>query len=177
MNDLELLTLAKAGEAEAVAEVGRRYEPLVRSLARDCPQQELEDVLQEGRLALLVAIDRYDPTRGVSFGTFAQAVCRHRMASYLAGVRRDVQVDEWAIGNLESALPSPEDVLVGREAVAETMRLAKSIMSNLEYRVWRLKVDGCSYQEIKVILDLTDKSINNALHRARHKLKRIQDER
>ena len=99
------------------------------------------------------------------------------MASYLAGVRRDVQVDEWAISNLESALPSPEDVLVGREAVAETMRLAKSIMSNLEYRVWRLKVDGCSYQEIKVILDLTDKSINNALHRARHKLKRIQDER
>lgn len=174
----DLLAAAKGGDPEAIAEVGRRYEPLVRSLARDCPPQEAEDVLQEGRLALLKAIEHYDPTRGVSFGTFAQTVCRHRMAAYLARTKRDLPVDEWALSVLEDDTPGPEDVLVSREALAETMRLARSLMSDMEYKVWRLKVDGYNYQEIKVILDLDDdKSINNALARARRKLKRTGHER
>ncbi|MBO4535001.1 MAG: sigma-70 family RNA polymerase sigma factor [Clostridia bacterium] len=173
----ELLLAAKGGDPEAIAEVGRRYEPLVRSLARDCPPQEAEDVLQEGRLALLVAIEHFDPQRGVSFGTFAQTVCRHRMAAYVARTQRDLSVDEWAISALEDATPGPEDLLLTQETLAETMRLAREVLSDMEYRVWRLRVDGYNYQEIKVISGLEDKSINNALTRARRKLKRTGHER
>jgi RNA polymerase sigma-B factor len=49
-----------------------RYLPLARHLARRYPSgREGEDVLQVASLALLKAIDRFDPDRGAAFTSFA----------------------------------------------------------------------------------------------------------
>ncbi len=174
----ELLSLAKAGDPAAVAEVESRYEPLLHALSRGCPPEEIEDVMQEGRLGVLVAIERFDPTRGVSFGTFAQAVCRHRIATYLKNTRHDVSAEEWAVDGLADSTPGPEDVWLSKETLAETKRLAKEVLSDKEYKIWRLRVDGYGYDEIRTLLALdNDKTINNALQRARRKLIRTAYER
>ena len=63
----------RAGDTEARDELVRRYLPLVRALARRhayCGER-LDDLVQVGSLALVVAIDRYDPDRGGSLATFA----------------------------------------------------------------------------------------------------------
>ena len=52
-----------------------RHLPLVRSIAhRLCPRlrrAEFEDVISAGTIGLIEAVDRYDPERGVPFGSFA----------------------------------------------------------------------------------------------------------
>jgi RNA polymerase sigma-B factor len=49
-----------------------RYLPLARHLARRYPAGgDEEDLMQVASLALLKAIDRYDPSRGIAFSTFA----------------------------------------------------------------------------------------------------------
>jgi RNA polymerase sigma factor for flagellar operon FliA len=53
-----------------------RYMPLVRSIARRLSTKlprhyDLDDLISDGIVGLLAAIDRFDPTRGVKFETFA----------------------------------------------------------------------------------------------------------
>ena len=49
-----------------------RFMPLARHLARRCPSgDEREDVLQVASLALVKAVDRFDPERGAAFTSFA----------------------------------------------------------------------------------------------------------
>jgi RNA polymerase sigma-B factor len=53
-------------------ELFERYEPLARKLARRYAGREpFEDLLQVARLALLKAIDRFDPERGTAFSSLA----------------------------------------------------------------------------------------------------------
>lgn len=70
----ELLCLYAETRDPAVREdVMRRFLPLARSLARRYrgSTEQLEDLLQVASLALLKALDRYDPERGKSFVAFA----------------------------------------------------------------------------------------------------------
>ncbi|MBC7544280.1 MAG: sigma-70 family RNA polymerase sigma factor [Candidatus Sericytochromatia bacterium] len=58
------------------SETVTRYLPLVRSIARRISTKlprhyDLDDLVSDGIVGLLAAIDRFDPTRGVKFETFA----------------------------------------------------------------------------------------------------------
>lgn len=54
----------------------QRYMPLVRSIARRIASRlprhyDLDDLISDGMVGLLSAVDRFDPSRGVKFETFA----------------------------------------------------------------------------------------------------------
>ncbi len=60
------------GDPAKREELATRYLPLARHLARRYRgRAELDDLEQVASLALLKAIDRFDPTRGLEFSTFA----------------------------------------------------------------------------------------------------------
>jgi RNA polymerase sigma-B factor len=60
------------------------YEPLARKLARKFARshRDEEDCCQVARLAMLRALDRYDPSRGVKFTTFAWATVTGELKRY-----------------------------------------------------------------------------------------------
>lgn len=64
---------ARAGDARAQEELISRLLPLVQSTARRFRTEGLDqaDLLQEGIVGLLRALQRYDPERGVPFGAYA----------------------------------------------------------------------------------------------------------
>jgi len=54
--------------------------------------QILSDLVQEGNLGLLTAVDRFDHTRGVRFCTYAAWWIRHRMSRSLSDMGRPLRV-------------------------------------------------------------------------------------
>jgi RNA polymerase primary sigma factor len=69
----DLVRRAQAGDAAARERLIGRLLPLVSSVARRFRTEGLEqtDLMQEGIVGLLRALERYDPERGVPFGAYA----------------------------------------------------------------------------------------------------------
>ena len=59
-----------------------------------CRDSAREDLVQEGQIGLLLAIDRYDPSRGTRFSTYAAFWMRAYMLRYLERHRSQVQGGE-----------------------------------------------------------------------------------
>ena len=73
--DIELATAAQAGDTAARFELLNKYERLCHKLARKfgftASNHDHEDLVQEGRIGLLKAVDSYDESHGASFMTWA----------------------------------------------------------------------------------------------------------
>jgi RNA polymerase sigma factor (sigma-70 family) len=77
----DLVRRAQAGDIEARERLIGRLLPLVSSLARRFRAEGLDqtDLIQEGIVGLLRALDRYDPERGVPFAAYATWWIRHSL--------------------------------------------------------------------------------------------------
>jgi RNA polymerase sigma-B factor len=80
------------GDQSARAELCRRFAPLARKLAARyrSPNEPLEDLVQVASLGLIGAIDRFDPSRGISFTAFA-------VPTILGELKRHFRSTGWAV--------------------------------------------------------------------------------
>jgi RNA polymerase primary sigma factor len=71
--EVRLARSARSGDAKAREQLIEANVPLVVGIARRyrCEGMEFEDLVQEGILGLIAAVDRFDPDRGCRFGTYA----------------------------------------------------------------------------------------------------------
>ena len=80
-----LCALAQAGDAVAREQLFERNMGFVRKLAREIHRQtgesglDVDDLVQEGCIGLLSAVDRFDATRGMKFLTYAAPAIRNAM--------------------------------------------------------------------------------------------------
>ena len=82
----ELALAFQLGDIGAGAELLRNVEGLIRHQASKMCRDDslLEDLLQEGRAAILAAAGKYDAERGALFSTYALPRIRMAMVEYLA---------------------------------------------------------------------------------------------
>jgi RNA polymerase sigma-B factor len=119
--DQSLLERHQLERSEATRDaLVKRYLPLAQHLARRYPAGgEQEDLMQVASMGLLKAIDRYDPSRGIAFSSFAVPTILGELKRYFRdhgwSVRppRDVQ-------ELSGRLASAADTLTGRLRRAPT---------------------------------------------------------
>lgn len=75
MTELELIASAKAGNKRAMAEIIKKYEPLIHKTARKygwmAPNHSYDDLIQEGRIGIYKAVHKFQPERGYVFMTLA----------------------------------------------------------------------------------------------------------
>ena len=73
------------GDEESRARLIESYQPLVfkAALRFRVSEPALLDIIQEGTIGLIEAVERYDHTRGVAFSLFAYHRIRGRMISYM----------------------------------------------------------------------------------------------
>lgn len=86
MTNEQLVIRIKAGEdvAENMEQLFKQVRRFIHAIAwRYQESGEMEDLGQEGYLALYPAIDGYDPERGAKFLTYAEYHIRQRMTRYL----------------------------------------------------------------------------------------------
>ncbi len=175
-DDESLVALARENNEEAFAVLVTRCSGMLKTLSAQLCRGILdpEDLAQEGLLGLLSAVQTYRPSETVTFRTYAYTCMRNRMVSALrrrSGVEAESTIEEDE-PSIASAGYDPASVLVRQEEVQQLQTRLQRDLTSLEYRVLMAHLSGYSYREIAERLELTEKSVDNALQRLRRKLTR-----
>lgn len=175
LTDNEVISLINNGEYENLQIIFDRYLPLIVKTAKKySAESEVEDAVQEATFALYSAVKSFDEKKS-SFSAFA-SVCIER--AVIAHLRKDTlqrNIPRGLITPIEDVEikveTSPESIFIEKEAyeaLADNIRLE---LSNMEYRVLQLFLDGQSYRQIAKAMNISEKSVDNALARIRKKIK------
>ncbi len=171
--DEELAALAKDGDHVANDLLLERHAGLVRRCARKffLIGGETEDLVQEGMIGLLGAIRGYDEGKGKSFHGFAYLCVLSRLRDVVktASKKKGVAMLPLDIEMVETGL-SPVDLLILEEEEKELRKKMSKALSDFEFKVTTMYVDGMTYAEICEMTGKPTKSVDNALQRSKKKL-------
>lgn len=191
MPDEEVVRYAQDGMDDAVDHLLLKYEKLVFVWTRPYFLQgaEDDDLLQEGMIGLYKAIRDFTPGSS-SFWSFAKLCIIRNVISAIKGTTRqkhiplnqytslhkpiyDVEGDRTLMEVLtNNKVDDPEKLVIDRERLYHTQRHIKKVLSEFEYKVFRLYINGLTYKEMAARLGTHTKSIDNALCRIKLKIQR-----
>lgn len=179
LTDEELVALFREGEKYAGEVLLVRYKNTVRAVARRffLVGGDTEDLVQEGMCGLYSAMISFEG--GSGFDRYAYACIKNRIRDAVkkscsnknSALNRSLPFLEDGDG-LAAEQFSPEEALIGSETANEFSEIMKSSLSEMEYRAIRMYIDGAPISEISASLGSTYKQTDNALMRAKHKLRR-----
>ena len=190
ISDEQLVLSAQSGNASAFTEIIKRFIPLVNSRASSYFSEGLdpEDLAQEGMIGLLRAVRCYSKEKGASFKTFALlcvnrsiiSAVRHSLscakipASTLLSINSEKDSNLLSVEEtIDANVRNPEDIVISADNTNTIYDNFGKYLSKLEYKVFVLYLIGCSYDVIAQKLSLDRKSVDNALCRAKDKLKKV----
>ncbi len=178
-----LLRLYRDGDENAFDRLVQYYMPLIDSMIGRCyeglsPYYERDDVLQFALIALSKAALTYRSEQNkVTFGLYAKICIGNALISKMRSARKR-HVEIFPIEGIFN-MADPEDIsksIVERESFGELSELIAVTLSGFENEVFGLYASGYSSSEIAKKLNKTEKSVDNAIFRARKKLKSVLNE-
>ena len=178
----ELLSMIKnsASADFAFSELLARYTPLLRARVGmySFSESELPEAMQEASIALHSAAMTYDSEKcdGVTFGLYAGVCISNRIKSLLRKNARENK-DAEVISDTER-IPSGHDLeraIATRDLCERVMRIAKGLLSEFEFEVFRLGFEKYSTKDIAAELGKTAKSVDNAKWRISQRLRESRE--
>lgn len=190
----ELVLLAQKGNNEALERILYMYRGFIRYVCQKyyLKDGDHQDLLQEASIGLLEAIKAYDYNTKVKFRNFAFICIKRELDSVVSRSNRKkrqilnnaipiyayVEEENSRYGSdyfsgenlMKSDKDTPEAALLAREALQELVSFLQSELTNLEQQVLFLRMEGRSYREITMILDIQAKAVDNAIQRIRRKV-------
>ena len=176
--DKKLAALFKSGDDRAFNELVFRHIGTIGHIASrfSAGGYEHSDFVQEGLLGLMSACLSYNETENDSFKSYMSLVVERRFISIIRRLSAKKSIPDSAtvqyesIGdNIEDKSQSPEELVQCREQLDQLLKQLKSKLSPREYQTLTLFVSGMSYKSISQKLGISEKSVDNALQRARKK--------
>lgn len=195
LSDEALLRQLRAGDAAIMDYVLDKYKPLVRKKtnAMFLIGGDTDDLIQEGMIGLFKAVRDYDCGRDASFYTFADlCISRQMYTAVQASQRlkhtplntyvsldshgrmeedRDPETQTLAELLADKTGRNPEELFLDKERVAYLEKRIATELSELERQVLDLYITGMSYTQIAKVLRRSEKATENALTRAKQKIR------
>lgn len=138
---------------------------------------EKEDLIQEGMIGLYKAIRHFSEEKG-SFKSFAKTCIENQIVEAIRKTNRQknmilkgsISLEKDGVENL---LPTEnlEEYLIEKENKQERFRKINELLTSLEKKVLEKYLDGFSYNQISQTLNISSKSVDNAITRIKIKLK------
>lgn len=196
MLDEEVIDDARSGDVPALEYLINKYKSFVRAKARTyfLIGADREDIIQEGMIGLYKAIRDFREDKLSSFRAFAELCITRQIITAIKTATRQKHIplnsyvslnrpifDEESDRTLmdvisEERVSDPEEMMINREEFSGIELKMGEILSELEWEVLSLYLQGKSYQEIAEELDRHVKSIDNALQRVKRKLEKFLEE-
>ena len=186
--DEELIKLAKENNAHAVEVLLIRYAKITKNIAHTYFLRggDMDDLYSAGNIATHKAIFTYNGK--AKFSTYVYTCVQNAIFSvirqsksqknkplydYISISGQDEDSDPDKTGILIDTAFGPEDKMVQKERLKELTVLIKEKLSKYEFNILKLYVNGYSLPEIASKCKKEYKSVENAMHRIRKKIRAI----
>lgn len=187
-NDFELVSLIRENNEEAREILYNKYKPIIVKKSTDQIYKlgsygmEINDLIQEGYIGLDNAINCFNEKENTSFYTFALLCIDRQIITYIKkNTNNKTMVLNDAI-NLDDGKEylfrdntDIEGSFINKEDVKEFINLICDSLSDIEKKVFSLKLEGYDIGEIANLLNKDTKVIYNTLHRIKYKIKLIMN--
>jgi len=157
-----------------------KYSDYVRYLysVMNIHSPDKDDIIQEGIIGIYDAIEKYDPSKGASFKTYVTFEIRGNILNAAASRNKlsslplkDYVPSDQNLFSLPSSDMTPEEKAILDELIGRLYHLMENELSETERRALLLRLSGNSVKEIARSMNISEKSAENAILRARTKLK------
>lgn len=182
MTDRELLeNIENNADSGTLAElISRHMKAVFAAAARYSGSADREELVSDGMQGLLAAISSYDSAKG-EFSTYLNVCLENRLKNTAKrSQRRKNQLSDNASEELEriaDTKPTPEEIVIDRENRAAILENMRTELTDLEFRCMEGLIMGLSYEETAQRLGIDRKAVDNAVTRARAKLRRLYKDR
>ena len=170
MTNEELVLSAKIGDRQAMNELVERNEGFVRKIAyeiyRFCretyklTETDVDDLVQEGLLAVVNAVSKYDPESGNAFTTYAGTAARNAILDSLERRKSIVRNEKQLSDNepsdilwLDSSDPyrsTPERIVLKKETLEQLKAAINSLSDrNKAYILYRMGFEDGKAHSLK----------------------------
>lgn len=160
-----LIELVRGHDDSAFDELVSRYTPMMNKLVSGFITQAFryDEAFSEACVALHRAALSYDVSRSadITFGLYAQICVYRRLCDAALAQRRGAEVVDVDVDTI-SAENNIERRLVGREQMSRFFEKARGVLSEYEYCVFRLYIEGDTTKQIAEKLGKGAKSVENA---------------
>ncbi len=142
---------------------------------------DVDDLVQEGLIGLFGAVHSFDKTKNVSFSAFANVCIKNSILNAVASFKHknNLPLENFEEENendyVDTAM-TPEELAVSKNEVEFIHSVISGTLSKKEKDVFILFLGGDTYSEISKKLGTSEKSVDGALQRARHKLRKVLGE-
>jgi RNA polymerase sporulation-specific sigma factor len=187
-----IVELAKKQDQEAQEYLIRKYLPYVYEKAKNyfLIGGSKEDIIQEGLIGILKAINSYDYNKNDHFAPFVDLCIRRQILTAINKAARkkhsplnsyisfykplyDQGFSRELIDTIvEKKKFDPEELIIIKENIGLIKEKMASHLSAFELEVLMKHLQGDSYREIAIKINKNEKSVDNALQRVKHKLKK-----
>lgn len=181
-SDAQLISRFQDGDENAFELLVARYLGLISSIAKKYRGRDLypdtTDLTQEAMVAMLTAVRKYDSTKNMSFKNFLAMCVEKRFISVFRGVSKKSRIpdnnkiflDEEGDQIPDSNQITVDEILESKEHTRSLYRRLKDELSPYEYEVTLYYLKGFSCRETAEHMNVSQKSVENALSRTRKKI-------
>lgn len=177
-SDEELVSFIRNGSEKAFDELAGRFRKTVSALSMNYYSESLtgDDWFQEGMIGFILAVRTFDESKATAFSTYASVCISNKLRSAWkrANSSGNAPLNDSLI--LDDTCVPPEKSPEENYIESESYRFfAESLLNNLsetEKKVMTCYLSGFSYSETASKLGMSEKSVDNALCRAKAKLKK-----
>lgn len=197
-NDNELMMLISENNEDAKDIIYAKYHNIIDIVFKKYYRAALalniepSDLFQEALVGFSDAINHYQEEEKASFPTFASICIERRLHTILrnaGSIKNKTIYDSYSLeyeySNEDDDSITLKDVIVDNNVVDPLDNISdseyqneletkiKKTLSDSEYEVYQLLIDGYNYDEMAKKLDKDYKYVDNAIQRIRRKIKKI----